>query len=193
MKELLESLSPGDQEWRLAMQLDPKRLPAHVAVIMDGNGRWARQRNIPRILGHKAGIDPVRTVVETCARLGLQALTLGVLTVTGAVQVWEIGVLAAILGHNNAFENPARQSLMLELVGPEHLRNAVTLNTVLMNVARMIGPAVAGLIIAAGGYGVCFLINAASFVAVVVSLVRMDTSTIAPAPPSAPAAPPAAR
>ena len=76
MKELLESLSPGDQEWRLAMQLDPKRLPAHVAVIMDGNGRWARQRNIPRILGHKAGIDPVRTVVETCARLGLEALTL---------------------------------------------------------------------------------------------------------------------
>jgi undecaprenyl diphosphate synthase len=76
MKELLESLSPGDQEWRLAMQLDPKRLPAHVAVIMDGNGRWARQRNFPRILGHKAGIDPVRTVVETCARLGLEALTL---------------------------------------------------------------------------------------------------------------------
>ncbi len=76
MKELLESLSPGDQEWRVAMQIDPKRLPAHVAVIMDGNGRWARQRNFPRILGHKAGIDPVRTVVETCARLGLEALTL---------------------------------------------------------------------------------------------------------------------
>ena len=76
MKELLESLSPGDQEWRLAMKIDPKRLPAHVAVIMDGNGCWARQRNIPRILGHKAGIDPVRTVVETYARLGLEALTL---------------------------------------------------------------------------------------------------------------------
>ncbi len=76
MKELLESLSPGDQEWRVAAQLDPKRLPAHIAIIMDGNGRWAKQRNYPRILGHKAGIDPVRTVVETCAQLRLEALTL---------------------------------------------------------------------------------------------------------------------
>ena len=65
------------------------------------------------------------------------------LTVTGAVRVWEIGVLAALLGLNNAFENPARQSFMLELVGPEHLRNAVSLNSVLVNVARAVGPAVA--------------------------------------------------
>src|SRR6185437_12100845 len=76
MKELLQALSPGERDWRIATQLDPKRVPAHIAIIMDGNGRWARQRNIPRILGHKAGIDPVRTVVETCARLGLEALTL---------------------------------------------------------------------------------------------------------------------
>jgi undecaprenyl diphosphate synthase len=76
MKELLEALSPGDREWRIATQLDPKRLPAHIAIIMDGNGRWARQRNYPRILGHKAGVDPVRTAVETCAQLGLEALTL---------------------------------------------------------------------------------------------------------------------
>ncbi len=76
MKELLEALTPGDREWRIATQLDPKRLPAHIAIIMDGNGRWARQRNYPRILGHKAGVDPVRTAVETCAQLGLEALTL---------------------------------------------------------------------------------------------------------------------
>ena len=76
MKELLDSLTPGDREWRIASQLDPKRLPAHIAIIMDGNGRWARQRNIPRILGHKAGIDPVRTMAEACAQLGLEALTL---------------------------------------------------------------------------------------------------------------------
>ena len=76
MKQLLESLSPGDREWRIATGLDPKRLPAHIAIIMDGNGRWARQRNYPRILGHKAGVDPVRTVAETCAQLGLEALTL---------------------------------------------------------------------------------------------------------------------
>lgn len=76
MKELLEALTPGDREWRIATQLDPKRLPAHIAIIMDGNGRWARQRNYPRILGHKAGVDPVRTAVETCAQLALEALTL---------------------------------------------------------------------------------------------------------------------
>lgn len=76
MKELLRVLHPVDADWRLAMQLDAKRLPAHVAIIMDGNGRWARQRNYPRIMGHKAGVNPVRMAVETCAQLGLEALTL---------------------------------------------------------------------------------------------------------------------
>ena len=76
MKDLLQALTPGERDWRIATQLDPKRLPRHIAIIMDGNGRWARQRNFPRILGHKAGVDPVRTVVETCAQLGLEALTL---------------------------------------------------------------------------------------------------------------------
>lgn len=76
MKELLSALSPGKRDWSLANQLDPKRIPAHIAIIMDGNGRWARQRNFPRILGHKQGIDSVRVVVETCAQLGLEALTL---------------------------------------------------------------------------------------------------------------------
>ena len=83
------------------------------------------------------------------------------------MRVWEIGALAALLGLNNAFENPSRQSFMLEMVGPDHLRNAVSLNSVLVNVARIIGPAVAGILIATVGDGVCFLVNAASFVAVV--------------------------
>ncbi len=69
-------LSPGDRDWRIATRLDPKRLPAHIAIIMDGNGRWARQRNYPRILGHRAGINSVRTVVEACAQMGIEALTL---------------------------------------------------------------------------------------------------------------------
>jgi undecaprenyl diphosphate synthase len=76
MKELLKSLSPGDADWRIANQIDPLRLPAHVAIIMDGNGRWAKQRNYPRLLGHRAGINTVRNVVEACAQLGLEALTL---------------------------------------------------------------------------------------------------------------------
>jgi predicted MFS family arabinose efflux permease len=114
--------------------------------------------------------------------MGVQALILGVLTVTGSVRVWQIGVLAALLGLNNAFENPARQSFMLELVGPEHLRNAVSLNSVLVNVARMIGPAIGGLLIASVGIGVCFLFNAASFIAVVASLITMDVTALAPSP-----------
>jgi undecaprenyl diphosphate synthase len=76
MKELLQALTPGERDWRIATRLDPKRLPAHIAIIMDGNGRWARQRNYPRIMGHKAGVDPVRSVVETCAQMGLEAVTL---------------------------------------------------------------------------------------------------------------------
>lgn len=76
MKELLRLLKPGEHDWRLATQFDPKRLPGHIAVIMDGNGRWARQRNYPRLMGHKAGIASVRMAVETCAQLGIEALTL---------------------------------------------------------------------------------------------------------------------
>ncbi|MBV8808098.1 MAG: isoprenyl transferase [Acidobacteriaceae bacterium] len=76
MKRLLEALSPGERDWRVATQLNPTRLPAHIAIIMDGNGRWARQRNYPRLMGHKAGVDPVREVAETCAQLGIEALTL---------------------------------------------------------------------------------------------------------------------
>ena len=76
MKELLKVLSPGERDWLIATQLEPKRLPAHIAIIMDGNGRWARQRNYPRILGHKAGVHSVRSVAETCAQLGIEALTL---------------------------------------------------------------------------------------------------------------------
>ncbi len=76
MKELFQVLSSGERDWQIATALDPQRLPAHIAIIMDGNGRWARQRNYPRIMGHKAGVTPVRIVAETCAQLGVEALTL---------------------------------------------------------------------------------------------------------------------
>jgi MFS family permease len=127
-------------------------------------------------------VDKLRLMIVLQSAMGIQALTLGVLTVTGVVKVWEIGVLAALLGLNNAFENPARQSFMMEMVGAEHLRNAVSLNSVLVNVARSIGPAVAGIMIATVGDGVCFLANAASFVAVVFSLTTMNRAQLSPAP-----------
>ena len=76
MQALLDSLKPGEEDWLLAQAIDPQRLPAHIAIIMDGNGRWAKRRNMPRVAGHQAGIDPVRNTVEACARLGIQALTL---------------------------------------------------------------------------------------------------------------------
>ncbi len=129
-------------------------------------------------------VDKRKLMIALQSAMGLQALTLGLLTVTGAVTVGEIGVLAAMLGFNNAFENPARQSFMLELVGPEHLRNAVSLNSVLVNVARTIGPAVAGILIATVGDGVCFLVNAGSFAAVVASLATMDRGALSPTVPT---------
>jgi undecaprenyl diphosphate synthase len=76
MKSLFEILKPGDPDRQLASALDPERLPAHVAVIMDGNGRWARQRRLPRASGHKAGMEPVRLTIDTCARLGIRYLSL---------------------------------------------------------------------------------------------------------------------
>jgi undecaprenyl diphosphate synthase len=76
MKALLETLQPGDQDWDLVRSLDPTRIPAHIAIIMDGNGRWAGRRRLPRVAGHQAGVAPVRSTVETCARLGVKALTL---------------------------------------------------------------------------------------------------------------------
>jgi MFS family permease len=129
-------------------------------------------------------VDKRKLMIVLQGAMGLQALALGLLTVTGNVRVWQIGLLAALLGVNNAFENPSRQSFMLELVGPEHLRNAVSLNSVLVNVARAIGPAVAGLLIATVGDGVCFLVNAASFVAVIASLTTMDMRALRPTEPT---------
>jgi MFS family permease len=130
-------------------------------------------------------VNKHRLMVILQSLMGVQALVFGILTLTHVITLWQIAVLAVLLGLNNTFENPARQTFVFEMVGPVDLRNAVTLNTVLVNVARAVGPAAAGLIIASGGYGICFLINAVSFVGVVVSLLKMDLSRVSPAPPTA--------
>src|SRR6266436_1961746 len=75
-EQLLAWIPPGSPDEALARQVDFDRLPSHVAMIMDGNGRWAAQRHLPRVEGHRAGIDSVRDVVETSARLGIDVLTL---------------------------------------------------------------------------------------------------------------------
>lgn len=135
------------------------------------------------VLGPYAGVvadrlDKRRLMIGLQSAMGALALLLGLLTITGAVQLWHVYVLAFALGLNNCFENPARQAFVLEMVGPADLRNAVSLNSVLVNVARAIGPAIAGIVIATGGLGVCFLLNAVSFVAVVASLVRLDVPAL---------------
>ena len=76
LEQLLAWIPPGSPDEALARQVNFEQLPAHVAVIMDGNGRWAAQRHLPRVEGHRAGIDSVRDVVETSARLGIEVLTL---------------------------------------------------------------------------------------------------------------------
>jgi MFS family permease len=129
-------------------------------------------------------LDKRRLLIALQAAMGAQALILGVLTVTGSVRVWQVGLLAALLGVNTAFANPAEQSFTLELVGSEHLRNAVTLNGIMVNVARTLGPAVAGILLATVGDGICFLLNAASGIAVVISLATLDRLALTPTPPA---------
>jgi undecaprenyl diphosphate synthase len=76
MKDFLEWAKPGSEEARLASLLDPSIYPRHIAVIMDGNGRWARARHLPRVAGHRAGVKSVREIIEACCRLDIKALTL---------------------------------------------------------------------------------------------------------------------
>jgi undecaprenyl diphosphate synthase len=76
MKHFLQWATPGSRELELAGRLAPERLPRHIAVIMDGNGRWAKKRFLPRAAGHRAGVESVRSTIEACRRLGVEALTL---------------------------------------------------------------------------------------------------------------------
>lgn len=128
-------------------------------------------------------VDKRRLMVILQSMMGLQALVLGVLVETHVVSFFELCILAVILGLNNCFENPARQSFVLEMVGGENVRNAVSLNSTMVNAARAVGPAIAGVLIATVGVGVCFLVNAASFIAVVYSLTSMDKAALRPSPP----------
>ena len=114
-----------------------------------------------------------RMVIATQAAMMIQALALAVLTLAQWIQVWEIFVLAFMLGVCNAFDIPARQSFLVEMVGREDLMNAIALNSSIFNSARIVGPAIAGILVAALGEGICFLINGLSFAAVIGSLVLM--------------------
>jgi MFS family permease len=105
---------------------------------------------------------------------GLLALTLGLLVVTNHIHLWIIYVLATGLGLVTTIDNPTRQTFFIEMVGRDRLKNAVTLNSTIVNGARIIGPSIAGVLILSVGIGQCFLINAVSYIAVLTALVMMN-------------------
>ena len=119
--------------------------------------------------------DRRRVVIATQSASMLLAFALAALTLTGHVRVWHIFVLAALLGAVNAFDIPARQSFIIEMVGKADLVNAIALNSSMFNGARIVGPAVAGILVASIGEGWCFFANAVSYIAVIAGLLLMDT------------------
>jgi len=121
-----------------------------------------------------------KLLIATQAAMGLLALGLGVLTVTGLVRLWHVYIFAFLFGSAAAFDAPVRQTFVAELVGDADLHNAVALNATSFNGARMIGPAVSGLVIAAIGTGWAFLINGASFIAVLISLAFLRVAELRP-------------
>jgi len=111
---------------------------------------------------------------------GVLALALGILVLLGHIHVWEVFIMAFFLGSVNVFDTPARQSFVQEMVGRDLLANAVSLNSVLVNGGRIIGPAIAGIVIATAGIPVCFFVNAASFAAVILALAMMNKEQLTP-------------
>ena len=114
-----------------------------------------------------------RTIVVTQTLAMLQAFAIAALVLSGRVEVWHVFVLAAVLGVINAFDMPARQAFLFEMVGPEDVSNAIALNSSAVNAARIVGPSIAGIVVAAWGEGICFLVNGISFLAVLAGLLAM--------------------
>src|SRR6195256_5565472 len=122
-----------------------------------------------------------RVVIATQVASMLLGFTLAALTLTGRIRVWEIISLATLLGVVNAFDVPARQSFLIEMVGREDLLNAIALNSSMFNGARVAGPAIAGILVALIGEGWCFLLNGVSYLAVIAGLLmmRLEKSRVA--------------
>jgi predicted MFS family arabinose efflux permease len=112
-------------------------------------------------------------VIVTQTLSMLQAFALAALTLSGRVQVWHVMVFGALLGVINAFDMPGRQALVIHMTSQDDLLNAISLNSAVFNAARVLGPGVAGLVVAAVGEGMCFLINGLSFLAVIAGLLAM--------------------
>lgn len=156
------------QDWLVLTELTHQNATA-VGIVMAL--QFGPQLLFLPVSGYVADrFDRRKIMLTTQALMGLLALGLGLLTITGVVQLWQVYVFAFLLGSVAAFDAPARQTFVSDLVREEHLPNAVALNSTSFNAARMVGPAVAGLLIASVGTGWVFLINALSFGAVIASL-----------------------
>ncbi|HTX34889.1 MAG TPA: MFS transporter [Bryobacteraceae bacterium] len=146
------------------------------AVLLGGVG-FASQ--IPVFLFSPAGgivadrYPRQRVVIATQAASMLLALALAALTLTNTVRIWHVFVLSALLGVVNAFDIPARQSFIVEMVGKVDLMNAIALNSSMFNASRVLGPAIAGILVAGIGEGWCFFANGASYIAVIAGLMMM--------------------
>ena len=125
-----------------------------------------------------------RVLFYTQALAGVQAFALAGLDLSGHLQLWELYLIAVSLGFINTVDNPTRQTFIMEMVGRDQLANAVTLNSVMVNAARAVGPAIAGIMIATVGSGWCFLFNGVSFGFVLLALSRMNQDELSPAPRS---------
>lgn len=129
--------------------------------------------------------DKRKMAIVTQSLMAAQALTLGLLDVTGLINLPVVYAMSLVLGVANAFDNPARRSLVTELVPPEEITNATSLNTAVMTSSRVVGPAIGAVMVGLVGTGVCFLLNGVSFVAIIFSLTALRTSemfTSAPRP-----------
>lgn len=166
------------QDWLVLTQLTAHNATA-VGIVMAL--QFGPQLLLLPLTGSAADhTDRRKLLLATQTSMGLLALALGVLTVTGWVRLWHVYVLAGALGCVAAFDAPARQTFVSDLVSDEDLPNAVALNSTSFNAARLIGPALAGLLIARVGIGGMFLLNALSYLAVIVSLASMRPEFLVP-------------
>lgn len=162
------------QDWLVLTQLTPHNAAA-VGIVM--SLQFGPQLLLLPWTGFAADhYDQRKLLIVTQAVMGLLALTLGVFTITGFVELWHVYVFAFLSGCASAFDAPVRQIFVAELVGEKDLSNAIALNSTSFNMARMIGPAVAGLTIASVGTGWAFLLNGSSFFAVLASLFFLRVS-----------------
>jgi MFS family permease len=140
------------------------------------------------VLGAWAGVlvdrfDTRQIVQVSTSLMAVAASALGILVLTGNATLWWVYVLAGLLGLANAFDNPARRSLVNELVPDEEIANAVSLNSTLATIARLFGPALAGLLVSTVGIGWCFVLNGVSFLGPVLAVRAMDSATMRTPPP----------